>query len=237
MNAKSTSDPGKPADDVRKPRSDGEQSRERLRLAAMRLFAERGYANTSTREIALAAHANVAAISYYYGDKAGLYRAIRDSVCVPPAQNIALFDQPHFTLAQAIRGFYQQMMAPLLNEDGSGPLLLRLWLREKLEPTGLWDDEIVNSIKPEHEAMARVLARHLGLPVDGASGGASIPDAAHHLTYAIAALPLHLMIARDIVSIVTPQLLAGPDALERWLERLVDYAQAMVHFEKSKLKG
>ena len=64
-----------PADDGRKSRSDGVQSRERLLMAAMRLFAEQGFAKTSTREIALAAGTNIASISYYFGDKAGLYRA------------------------------------------------------------------------------------------------------------------------------------------------------------------
>ena len=58
-------------DDTRKTRSDGAQSRERLLLAAMRLFAEQGFATTSTREIALAAGTNIASISYYFGDKAG----------------------------------------------------------------------------------------------------------------------------------------------------------------------
>jgi len=37
---------------------------------------EQGFAKTSIREIALAAQANVASISYYFGDKAGLYRAV-----------------------------------------------------------------------------------------------------------------------------------------------------------------
>src|SRR4051812_24113332 len=62
-------------DEGRKSRSDGVQSRERLLLSAMRLFAEQGFARTSTREIALAAGTNIASISYYFGDKAGLYRA------------------------------------------------------------------------------------------------------------------------------------------------------------------
>ena len=53
MNAKQTSiDTSQPADDARKPRSDGEQSRLRLLEAAMRLFGEQGFSKTSTREIA-----------------------------------------------------------------------------------------------------------------------------------------------------------------------------------------
>ncbi|HET7863864.1 MAG TPA: TetR family transcriptional regulator, partial [Burkholderiaceae bacterium] len=56
-------------------RRDGEASRERILHAAIRLFALQGFKNTSTRDIAKAAKVNVAALNYYFGDKAGLYRA------------------------------------------------------------------------------------------------------------------------------------------------------------------
>lgn len=217
-----------PADETRKPRSDGEQSRERLLLAAMRLFAEQGYARTSTREIALAAGANVAAISYYYGDKAGLYQAAFASMCGPPEANIAQFDQPHFTLAEALRGYYRQMLAPLL-QDGNAQLFLRLWFREMVEPTGLWAREIDNGIKPEHLALAGVLCRHLGL--------AEANDDVHRLAYAVAALAVQILIGRDIVASITPRLLATPEALEQWMARLAGYAEAMVGAERSRMHG
>jgi AcrR family transcriptional regulator len=57
-------------------RSDGVEARNRLLDASMRLFAEQGFAKTSTRDIAEAAQVNISAISYYFGDKAGLYRAV-----------------------------------------------------------------------------------------------------------------------------------------------------------------
>jgi AcrR family transcriptional regulator len=112
MNAKSSSLPTH--DDGRKPRSDGEQSRIRLLQAATRLFGNQGYSRTSTREIAQAAGANVAAISYYFGDKAGLYQACFAAMCEPAPDNIAQFDQPHYTLRQSLDGYYRQLLAPLL---------------------------------------------------------------------------------------------------------------------------
>jgi len=57
-------------------RADGERTRQRLLEVALPLFAERGFAGTSVRQIAMAAGANVAAIAYHFGDKQGLYEAV-----------------------------------------------------------------------------------------------------------------------------------------------------------------
>jgi len=209
---------------VKKSRSDGEQSRERLLLAAMRLFAEQGYANASTREIALAAGANVAAISYYFGDKAGLYRAAFAAMSLDPHQNIALYDQPDLTLRQSLVIFFTQMLAPLREGDIS-QLCSRLWFREMLEPTGLWTNEIENNIRPEHEAMARIVSRHLGL--------AAPDDEIHRLTFCVASQALLLMVGSDVVTTLTPQLLSGPDAIGLWIERFTSNAEAMIEAEKT----
>ncbi|GAB2851841.1 CerR family C-terminal domain-containing protein [Pseudoduganella ginsengisoli] len=209
---------------IKKSRSDGEQSRERLLLAAMRLFAEQGYAKASTREIALAAGANVAAISYYFGDKAGLYRAAFAAMSLDPHQNIASYDQPHLTLRQSLEIFFTQMLAPLREGDIS-QLCNRLWFREMLEPTGLWANEIENNIRPEHEAMARIICRHLGL--------AEPDDEIHRLTFCVASQALLLMVGSDVVKTLTPQLLNGPDAIGPWITRFTSFAEAMIEAERN----
>lgn len=214
------------ADDGRKPRSDGEQSRERLLHSAIRLFAEQGYANTSTRELAQAAGTNVAAISYYFGDKAGLYRAVFAQFAVDPQVKIARYDQPHFTFRQCLEGYYAQLLAPMLQGDLARNCL-RLWFREVLEPTGLWARELERNIRPEHEALTSVLARHLGAPGDS--------DDMHRLAFAVASMALQQMIGGDMLRALRPQLLATPQASEVWLARMVDYALAMAEVERQRL--
>ena len=218
-------------DDSRKPRSDGEQSRERLLLAAMRLFAEQGYAKTSTREIALAAGANVAAIRYYFGDKASLYRTLfrcRPDGAPQTAPWSALAGAP---LRQALAAFYDDMLAQLKQGDLTR-LFLRLWFRELLEPTGLWQEEIDLSIRPMHLALLALLARHVGL----ATPPADLESDAdlHRLAYAVAGLGMQLMMARDVISAITPALIASAPAIDAWSARLVDYAEAMVHAERQR---
>jgi AcrR family transcriptional regulator len=210
----------------RKARSDGEQSRERLLMAAMRLFAEQGFARTSTREIALAAGVNVAAISYYFGDKAGLYKAALTDLIPPPEHNIQQFDQPDFTLRQAMEGFFTQMLAPLA-EGEFAVLCTKLWMREIVEPTGVWFREIEEGIKPEHMALVRVLARFLGIEPN---------DEVHRLAYSVAALGVQLILVRDVINSFTPQLLSPADAIDQWTTRLSDYAEAIVLAEQKKIR-
>ncbi|SHN43809.1 DNA-binding transcriptional regulator, AcrR family [Duganella sacchari] len=228
MNAKPTiHESSQPADDARKPRSDGEQSRERLLQAAMRLFGEQGFSKTSTREIAQAANANVAAISYYFGDKAGLYQACFTAICTPAEDNIAQFNQPHFTLREALHGFYRQMVAPLMAGDDAD-VLLRLFYREMLEPTGIWQREIETNIMPEHLALVAVLCRHLGLKKP--------TDSVHRLAYAIAAMCVQMMIGRDIIAQITPHMMATPEAIADWADHLTGFAEVLVKAEKTKLQ-
>ena len=215
-----------PTDDARKTRSDGMQSRERLMMAAMRLFAEQGFANTSTREIALAAGTNIASISYYFGDKAGLYRAAFSDLSPDPREGIEAFSKPGMPLRESLSAFYTQMLMPLKQGD-MARLCMRLWYREMLEPTGLWHDEIDNGIRPSHAALMQVLCRHIGIE--------NISDEISRLAFTVAGLSVQMMVCRDVIDKISPQLLDSDQAIDTWRARLVDYAEAIVGVEKARL--
>jgi AcrR family transcriptional regulator len=53
-----------------------EQTRERLLTAARTLFADKGFAATTTRELAGAADCNISMIAHYFGSKEGLLREL-----------------------------------------------------------------------------------------------------------------------------------------------------------------
>jgi TetR/AcrR family transcriptional regulator, regulator of cefoperazone and chloramphenicol sensitivity len=209
--------------EARKPRSDGEQSRQRLLQTAIRLFAERGYANASTREIALAAGANSASIRYYFGDKAGLYRAAFTERSPVHNKNAMLFTQPGLTLRQALQHFYDQLLVQM-KQGELAQSCLRLWFREMLEPTGLWAEEIDQGIRPAHAALTALLARHLGLE--------QADDDLYRLAFGVVGLGLQPMMTSDVVVAIRPQLLDGAPAIDAWTTRLAGYAEAMVGFER-----
>lgn len=206
-------------------RSDGVEARERLLQAALRLFAERGFANTSTREIAQAAGANIASISYYFGDKAGLYRAVFDDPLGRPNDAQTWFNQPDLTLRQALQGLLVGFTEPLKQGD-LVQHCMRLHFREMLEPTGVWDQHIDASIKPAHEALLRVLCRHLAL--------AQPDDDLHRLAFSIVGLGIQLFVGHDVMRSIRPELSSSIEAIDRYTERLVDYALAMVASEAQR---
>lgn len=208
-------------------------ARERLLLAGLRLFAHQGFAKTSTRELAEAAGVNVAAISYYFGDKAGLYRAAFFEPLCGAAAGSCASDGPARPLDDVLRDFFQQMLAPLKQGDRSR-LCMKLRFREMLEPTGLWDEELAHDIGPLHDALVRALARHFG----EAEASARDDDELKRLAICIAGLAVHLHVGRDIVDTLAPALNAGGGAaVDRWVERLVMYARAMVDAEAQRRRA
>ena len=214
-------------DRLRAPRSDGEQSRERLLHAGLRLFATQGFSKTSTREIAEAANTNVAAISYYFGDKAGLYRAVfLEPIDAPPQDMSALFNGT-CTLKEALLSMMGGFIAPL-KHDEMARLCIKLHCREMLEPTGLWEEEIANGIKPMHAALVALLCKRFGLKEPD--------DEVQRLAISIAGLGVHLFVSRDVIEALAPQLSATHDAVDLWGERLVMYAQALIDAEDRRRK-
>ena len=208
----------------RATRADGVEARARLLNAALRLFAEKGFANTSTRELATAAGVNIAAISYYFGDKAGLYRAAYTEP-MGSCSDRAVFDATTVSLEDALRMMFSQIIEPMKLGD-LVQLCTRLHFREMLEPTGLWAEEIDNGIRPAQMVLVLVLCKHLGLTEPD--------DDVHRLAFSIVGLAIHLFVGRDVVQAIQPQLLASPAAIDTYTDRLLGYGLAMVDCEKTR---
>lgn len=215
---------------VRPPRSDGEQSRQRLRQAALKLFAQHGFAKTSTREIARTAGTNIAAISYHFGDKAGLYRAVFTEGAPAPAPEAArdVRSDDGSALSDALARLFEGFIEPLRHGDQARQCM-RLHLREVLEPSGLWDHGVAAGFEPQHQALVRVLCRHFHIPRADAE--------LRRLALCIAGLGIQLHVGRDVADAVAPGLGRGARALALWKQRLVMYAQAMVDAESKRRAG
>lgn len=214
--------------DVRKQRSDGAEARARLLQAALRLFADKGFSKTSTRDIAQSAGVNIASIKYYFGDKAGLYRAVFIEPMGAPCDFRLWAERDDMTLRESLLLFFSDFLEPLKQGD-LVQLCVRLHFREMLEPTGLWAEDIDNNIKPAHAAMVAMLARHLGMD--------EADDEIHRLAFSIVGLPLQMYIARDVIDAIRPNLMASPAEIDEWAERISAYAEAMTEYEAQRRRA
>ncbi len=223
MRATTSSAAERPAE--RRPRSDGAEARKHLLLSALRLFSQKGFADTSTREIAQAAGTNIASISYYFGDKAGLYRAVFAEPMGMPCDDIGRFLPEDLSLRQSMEGFIASFLEPIKQGD-LAQQLTRLHFREMLEPTGLWAEQIEGHIKPAHAALVQVLCRHLELK--------KADDDVHRLAFSITGLAMQIFVTRDVIEAIRPELLGHSRAIETWASRMADFAEAMVEADRAR---
>jgi TetR/AcrR family transcriptional regulator, regulator of cefoperazone and chloramphenicol sensitivity len=164
----------------------------------------------------------VSAISYYFGDKAGLYRALFQDPRINPPVTLA----HAANLTEVIRGLLTAMTEPLKQSDAAQQCV-KLFMREMLEPTGVWQAEIENNIQPAHLALVDGLCRHLAVAPD---------DDIHRLAFSIAGLGVMLQLSTDVYATICPSVNDTPQAIDAYTNRLVEYALAMVAAEAQRRK-
>ena len=211
----------------RTARSDGEDTRARLLQAALQLFSEKGFAQTSVRAIAEAAGTNVAAIAYHFGDKAQLYTATFYEPFGSGSDLIPVFADPALDLDGALHAYFTGFLEPLKHDD-LVTQSLRLHVRELLDPTHVWPELIERECRAPHLALVQVLCRHMGL--------AEVDDDMHRLAFSLAGLVMQIWTQRDALQAITPQL-ATAASVDAWVLRLTGYARDMVRGDIARRKA
>ncbi len=140
--------------------------------AAGTLFAERGYAGVSTRQVAHKAGVNLSAINYHFGSKRELYRAVVarlvDDLAPRRATIIELLSQAvddtagdRARLALIARRFVAGVIGFLLGGDMPG-WHVQLILREVNQPSLGFDLILNGHLNPLHDAIARLVGAATG---------------------------------------------------------------------------
>jgi len=154
---------------ARTPRADGAETRQQLLEIAGRVFAEKGYARTTSREICAAAGTNVAAVNYHFGGKDGLYEAV---LIEAHGQFLRLDELDHIARSGATPETQVRALVALLVARTSADVLpwgLRVLIHEMLAPTGAatpWPALMRDAVLPKMRAMRVLLARLLGVPAE-----------------------------------------------------------------------
>jgi AcrR family transcriptional regulator len=124
-------------------------TRERILKAAERLFADRGYEETSIRAIVAKARVNQAAINYHFRGKDGLYREVlRAAFRALTEQQLAhAQEMKAMSREDALREFIRHQLHPLAERDELSRHL-RIFNWEAVRPTAVYRKLISEEAAP-----------------------------------------------------------------------------------------
>ena len=146
--------------------SNGDQeTRARVLNAAARLFAERGFARVTVRDICRKAGANIAAVNYHFGGKHGLYTAVMQSAiaamqATTGAARAGGDGRPaNERLRAYVRVFVQRLMG-----SGRDTWIHQLLMREIADPTPALDMVSAQVLKPRITYLCAIIGELAGRP-------------------------------------------------------------------------
>lgn len=155
----------------------GETSREKLIQGALELFAERGLDGASVRDIAKKSGQNLGAITYYFGDKNGLYTAVAEHIVEifksrigPERDHIqakleagTLTPEEHLL---CLKKLLASIVMALVRKDKLTHSISQLFNREQVVPTHAFPIFYENLHYPVHRLMCLLAGGYLGKDPD-----------------------------------------------------------------------
>jgi AcrR family transcriptional regulator len=159
-----TSNPKSVAGPARGTRQDGDATKQHLLDVAGQVFAERGFADATSKEICARAGVNMAAVNYHFGGRGPLYEA----VLVEAHQHLLQMEDMQAVMAQQVPA--EQKLATIL-----GGIVRRAvgehahWgvkvvLRELMAPTVHAPALVHKAIAPKAMLMLGLVSEIIGLP-------------------------------------------------------------------------
>jgi len=196
-------------------------SRDVILDAAIRCFAEKGFAATTIKDLASEAQVNSALLYYYFADKQTLYRETLRHIAERLSDSAGRRLDDELAPDDAIRRFVQQQAEFLI----ANPHVPRLMLREMLEHTGRHaEGAIVSLIGGVFKTLCDVIRR-------GQQEGIFRADAdPRYAAISTVSLVAYFVIARPVVGIALGDGLTGPTD-----ERTRDYGRHAAEFALAAL--
>lgn len=169
--------PARPAQRAPDPR--GEDTRQRLILAGLELFAQHGLDSVTTRALCQKADVNQAAIPYHFGGKEGVYLAVAQYIvdqaqpriqpllaniqsCLPPEPDDG---DSRTRLAELLADLLAGLVRAML-EEPVAHWSFALLSREQFQPGAAFDLLYREVLEPVHQLCGQLTARLLNLPPD-----------------------------------------------------------------------
>lgn len=144
------------------------KTRARLLEAALELFSERGFDHVTVRQIASAAGANLAAVSYHFGDKLGLYEAVvRDAIeDMRKVSDLSMDAGAGSTPQQQLRHYVRVYLPRIAKPKGRAARIQKLVRHEMSRSTPLGPKIAEAVITPRVHFMTALMSELLGCEAD-----------------------------------------------------------------------
>ena len=148
------------------------ETRQRLLEAAGRLFADRGFKDVSIREICKeAGGANLAAVNYYFRDKAGLYRELLEHmirIAWQPRREQLLKRLEGKAAEEKLRIYVRSLIGDVLgeNQDEFHGFFDRMLEREMADPTPQFEVVVEQGMRPNFRLLSEIVAEVMSLALD-----------------------------------------------------------------------
>lgn len=151
----------------------GENAKTQLLLTAADVYGEQGLDGATTRKIAQAAGQNIAAISYYFGSKEGLYLAVAQLIVKNIKNN---FDEVFLSIdhflnqppamqvpEEALKLLHKTVIAyNYFQLEKKNLSFSRILAREQLNPTEAYTIIHEQALGPIHSRLNRLIAIYIG---------------------------------------------------------------------------
>jgi len=141
-------------------REDGKETRSRILDCACEMFAEKGYQATKVADICKMAGANVAAVNYYFGDKATLYTEAWQQA-FKKCSELALPDLTDTSPEEQLR-IHIHSLIQNYTDQGDWGQFTRLYLTELANPTGLIHNIWHELIEPKRQIFLGIIRKIIG---------------------------------------------------------------------------
>lgn len=196
----------------------------RLLESSGEIFAARGFREATVREICQRAEANVSAVKYHFGDKAGLYVATLEYTfaCTAERYPLSAADDETLPPVERLRTFIRMFMRRLL-DPGRPAWHSRLLVRELIEPTTGFD-VIANGIQ------RNVVERLTGI-VRGLLGPHASAGRVRDVVYSITGQCTFYGHARHYLARFEPRSLRTTQAIERVADHIFNFTVGALRSE------
>lgn len=196
-----------------------DDTRTRILNAAGPVFAEKGFADATIRDICQAAEVNVASVNYHFGDKEQLYVEAVKQAHELKIRQVNLPDwSAETTPAEKLRDFVRTLITRMMGAQAA-PWQTQLMMREVLHPTAACNVLVKDYFRPDFNILLSILDEVLPKQTPAFKR--------HQIGFSILGQCLHYRVAGDVVALIIDEReLADHYRVEQLADHIIEFSMA-----------